>query len=398
MPLRVAPPATSPCSSRAGVRPRSRWCERSPSRSPSTKTWLASGQEPDAGLAGIEESELALRLGAIDEAEASFLALAESASGQVLAAARAGLGKVAYARGDVRAAVIQLEAARALEADLADDSVADLLGRAYAELGYLERAAELFRAELTKARGREDRPAELRFSVLLANALVDGQQLEDASELLESIISTVEPDDALARARVYWSQSRLHSMRGDSHLARRIARRALGLLEATEDRVYLSRAHLLLAFAELDAGDANAALQALERGRSLLGDDGTPDLLMRFTLEEARAHAKLGALDRAIALAMEAAGQLAQTDPIDSGRAYMQIAAAFDEQGDPERAIELYELAIRLLESHATRFLTEALAAYAGLLERLGRREEAYGAFKRAAGSRLGGGGNTLVR
>jgi hypothetical protein len=70
--------------------------------------------------------------------------------------------------------------------------------------------------------------------VLLANALIDNGNLARAEELLGQTLAQVnDSNDPLFLARLYWSQSRLHTFRNDNRSAARYARKAL-VLELTE--------------------------------------------------------------------------------------------------------------------------------------------------------------------
>ena len=130
----------------------------------------------------------------------------------------------------------------------------------------------MFQSAVSEAQAAEAVVEELRFTILLANALIDNGTHADAERLLAGVISLAgELQDPIASARVYWSQSRLHGTRGEAALAARYARRALDILERTENTAYVAMAHHLLAFAEIEAGNGEAALELLERGRTLLG-------------------------------------------------------------------------------------------------------------------------------
>ena len=104
-----------------------------------------------------------------------------------------------------------------------------------------------------------------------------------------------------------------------------------------------------------------------------------------FGIEEARALAQLGRLDEAATAAISAGARLEGCHPGEIARGYTQLAGILDQAGQPEQSLELYELAIGLLEQTPSRFLADAYTAYGELLERLERHQEAYAIFKRAA-------------
>ncbi|HEY8647150.1 MAG TPA: hypothetical protein VIL77_14875, partial [Gaiellaceae bacterium] len=157
---------------------------------------------------------------------------------------------------------------------LVDAGLIDTLGRAYAHAGSRELAIALFERAAEEAREAQAHVEELRFTVLLANALIDAGEFSKAERSLASVIRFVETaGDPVASARVFWSQSRLHAMRHEPRLASRYARRALQILEQTENDSYVGMAYHLIAHSEVDAGNGAEALLLLERGRSLFGRD-----------------------------------------------------------------------------------------------------------------------------
>lgn len=333
----------------------------------------------------LRVAELALRLDETDRARQSFERLASGAGpAAVRARAEAGIGQLAFLEDDARTAIRHLERAYELDPELDDPAVAETLGRAYARIGLEEDAAVLFRRQLGRAEERHDRVGRLRFTLLLANTLIDATEFSEATSLLSRAIADVPSGDPLALARVRWSQARLHAHRGETEVARRNARQALELLEGSEHTVYTARACQALAHIELDAGNAEEALVLVERGRELLAGSGTDSDESAFMLEEARAFAQLGLLDEAVSLAM-ASARFVGAHPVDVGRSYAELAAALDRSGDISRALEVYELAIELHEKRPSVFLVEAYARQADLLERMGKRAEAFAGYKRAA-------------
>lgn len=351
--------------------------------------WLARGNDDGDGgsLAEVaRQAELALRLDDLERARDLYVSLlsAESPT-QFRARAEAGLGQLAFVKDDANAAIKHLERAYELDPALDDAAAADTLGRAYARIGAEEEAQELFRRELERAEDRDDRVNRIRFTVLLANCLIDATEFSEAASLLSRALADVRGGDPLSVARVQWAQSRLHAYRGETELASKYARQALALLEASEFTAYTARACRALAHIELDAGNTEEALQLIERGRSMLGAAVTSHESAVFALEEARALAQLDRSEEAVSLAMASAAGFADAHPVDVGRSYSQLADALARRGDDERALEIYELAIEFHERRPSRFLAEAYAHYAELLERSNRTPDAFTAYKRAA-------------
>jgi tetratricopeptide (TPR) repeat protein len=349
--------------------------------------YLATGRELDE-TDELVEAEVALRLGDLAEAQRLYEhVLAHTARREESASAEAGLGRVALSRDAVERAIEHLERALELYGDANFDhpDVADALGRAYATCGRLEDAIALFERWLSAVRERRDDVEVVRFEILLANALIDAASFGRASELLaDALVLSRECADPLTRARMFWSQSRLHALQKNSKLAARYARQALEILQSTELTTYTARAHQLLAYVELERGNADEALRLLRDGRELLGDSASELERMKFQLEEARALVETGDLESAGALAMETLSLLNAIDPQDAGRGYLVLAGVFKELGDLARARELYELAIDILEQHGLPYLVDAYSGLSDLLKHEGKTEEALEVLEKA--------------
>lgn len=350
--------------------------------------WLATGFEgrsrDDERLA---EAEFALRLDDLDGAQALFAqALGDAEETHVRARALEGLGQLAFRRGDSERTVELLEESLRLYGhDVSDHTkLADTLGRAYAMLGDLDSSIDIFDRCLADAQQRGDRIESSRFGVLLGNALIDAADFGRAEVLLERTLELAEQiRDPILRARLYWLESRLHAEQDETERAAEYARKALAIVEMTEDRSYTARAHQLLAHIELDRGNAGEALEVLERGRPLISD-ATVVEQAQYRLEEARALAGLGEAERAAAIAMDVSGVIASANVEDAGRSYTLLADLFAELGDLVRAEELYELAAELLEANPNRYLVRVYRRHAELLEGRGRTAEAMELLKKA--------------
>jgi transcriptional regulator with XRE-family HTH domain len=357
-----------------------------------SEDYLATGAESagDRGVA-LLEAEVALRLGELDDAERLYAEVRERAGDDVSrAGATAGLGQVAFRRGDPRTALRRFEEALALYGN--DEShhpdLADSLGRSYAMVGELESAIAVFERCWSEADRRQDMLLALQFSVLLAHALMDAGNLGRAEELLGGAIAAGRGSQSPSvRAQLYWSQSRLHDERNDPETAARYARRALELLLLTEDTYRTARAHQLLAHIEVNRGNADRALDLLEQGWPLLEASGNKLERAQYRLEEARALAMLGRREEAGALAMQISGLVADASPEDAARSYTVLGSVFEELDERERAREVYELAAELLQrKNPNRYLIEVYGKLAELAEADGRKEEAYDYMKKAVG------------
>jgi tetratricopeptide (TPR) repeat protein len=353
-----------------------------------SEDYLATGAV-DRGVRGAElaQAEVALRLDELDAAEELFEQILGSAvTDAEKAEAHAGLGQLASRRGNPREAIKFLERARGMTDRMMRAAVAEALGRAYAMVGELESAIGVFQAALDEADAREDDIETMRFAVLLASALIDSGNLGRAEELLGRALALGDKSqDPLVRARLYWSQSRLHAERNDQDTAADYARRALEILLLTEDTYRTARGHQLLAHIELDRGNADEALILLERGWPLLERSGNKLERAQYRLEEARALAMLERSEEAAALAMQVSGLISDAAPEDAARSYTVLGNVYEELGESSRAREVYELAAELLEPrNPNRFLIEVYSKLADLAEAEGRKEEAYDYMKKA--------------
>ena len=345
--------------------------------------YLATGAEPELG-GTLLDAEVALRLGELETAEELFrahLGPTDPARPQALT----GLGQIAFRADRLAEAIDYLEEAlKGQDSLVAAAPAVDLLTRAHALTGALEAAEALSRRGLEDAR-LAGAPLEiLRFSVLLANVLIDAGRFGDAGEeLADAIRIADEVHDPLAAARIYWTQSRLHVLRRDAALAARYARKALDILERTENDSYSAMAYHLLAYAEVESGNAREALLLLARGRELFGDRFTERDEAKFSLEEARASLAEGDTREAARAASRALETIDALDPQDRGRAYVVLGDVFRTTDGP-RALELYQLAVELLEEHGRPYLLDAAERLAGQLEEDGRPADALAVLKRA--------------
>jgi tetratricopeptide (TPR) repeat protein len=350
--------------------------------------WLATGVEPaSAEPSELLDAEVALRLGEIEEAERIYRAHLEHGS-PARAAALAGLGQIAFRLERWGEAIELLEQAYELRGRKAhaDPGAVDTLGRAYAMTGAREAAIAIFESAAAEARRAEAPVEELRFTVLLANALIDAGEFHRAEASLADVIRFAEAaGDPVASARVYWSQSRLHSMRHEPKLAGRYARRALEILERTENDAYVAMAYHLLAHAEIEARNGMEALRLLDRGRTLFGRELGEADDARFSLEEARALMTLGRNADAALRAARTLELLDAVSPGDRGNAYVTLADVFLAAGDRDRAKMLLEQALQLLTEHLRPMALEAGRRLAALLEEEGDTVGALSALKRAA-------------
>jgi tetratricopeptide (TPR) repeat protein len=352
-------------------------------------TGIAGGPRLPAELV---EADVALRLDDLQLASELFERVLQTTSDRLARAeALGGLGRLAFRQGDARSAIDGIEEALKLAPELlvTSTSLVETLARAYANANELESAIGVLDRAIAAATDAGEEAAATRLRILLANALIDSQAYGRAEELLGGVLAlAADLLDPGQRARVLWSQSRLHTVRGNQDGAARYARRALEILELGEDTFALARAHQALAYIELERERPEEALELLERGAELLGADVSPIERAKFRLEEARAFAQLGRNDEAAAAALEAKALFGDAQPVDAGRAFVVVGDVFQRLGEKERAREIWELALDLLEQEPNPWAAAACERLGRLLEDEGKTEEALEMLKRALGAR----------
>jgi tetratricopeptide (TPR) repeat protein len=358
-----------------------------------SESYLATGRhdraaERSSASVPSQEVRAALRFGEVEEARRLIDgALSRASSDAERATASALFGEVALYESDATGAIDALERAYQLDPqiELRDPGVAESLGRAYARANEYESAIGVFLRNYQAAKEHDDLLERTRFGSLLANAYADSGNFVRAEEVLGDLISVgSDLADPLARARIYWTQSRMHSLRGDEEQAIRHATRAMDVLEFSDESYHFALAHQLLAHIEINRGNVDRAVELLDQAAPLVAFAGRPFERASLELERARALLKRGDAEAAAALAMEAVAILETASTLDAGRGYALIAGVFAELADEERAIELYELAIERLETGSTRYLAEAYAALADLYERRDQPQKALALLRRA--------------
>jgi tetratricopeptide (TPR) repeat protein len=351
--------------------------------------FLAAGSVVEGGTRSrLLEAELALRLDDLSEARRLYEDVLAEASGRNRIDAMTGLGQLAHREGRHRDAIAQIEEAID-EGDLDPvdhPSIAETLARAYAEVGEPAQAIAVLTRCVERFGAGDDTLLYIRFAAMLGYALTDSGDLGAAERVVaQALLAGRDVADPYARARLYWSQSRLLAEQGNPGAAERYARKTLETLRVTEDTYAIAHALETLAHIYLDLGRASEALELLNEGEPLIELSGTSPEIGHFRIERARALALLGEKEEAAALAMSIAGLLAEVQPASRGRAYALLAGLYRELGDLERAKELYELALECAEGQApTKHLSSTYRAMAEVLKELGRREEAFELLERA--------------
>jgi tetratricopeptide (TPR) repeat protein len=351
----------------------------------------------------LGDAELGLRLGeAVEQAEKTFRALlAEAREAADLAAetrSRIGLGLALAHRGRNADAVAQLE--RAAESPAVTPAsrpdVYATLGRCYTALGETRRAVALFErclAELAEL-APDDRAVELRFRSLLSSALADAGAPERAREVLAEAAATGSGLDARGRVNLYWTLARIASIDGEPVTSMAYIRRAIGLLEASEDTLELGRAHLHFAEILMLEDQPEQAGLHLERADRLFELGANHGDLGALRTQQAHRAVRLRAPEEAVRLATEALEYLAERTG-EQGSAWHALGAAQAQTGEVEAASESFRRAVELLRDAGE--WREAMTAYrswAQILREAGRNQEAFEIIEQATLLTLRNAGN----
>ncbi len=341
----------------------------------------------------VAEQELRLRLdGAASTPEVVEILAEAEASADVTAATRARivLGCAAAASGDHPEAIEQL--ARVVDSELVTPAtrpdVYSTLGHSYAAAGSPRAAVALFERALEQLAHLEPEnvSARIRYSTYLSYALTDLGELQRAKAVVAEVFAgSHDASDRYTRVRLYWSLGRLSLEQARPHAALDNFRRAVALLEATEDTMHLARAHVACADATISAGDdLGSALHHLEQAERLLEPKPGRDDLAVIRRMQAMCATRAGDLTGAEHLG-EQALQLATELPNERGHAWWAIAEA-RAAGDDPRADEAFADAIELLREHGTvRQHASVLRSYGRYLRDCGRERDALDVFERAA-------------
>jgi transcriptional regulator with XRE-family HTH domain len=341
----------------------------------------------------LADAELRIRL---DEPEAPIAdleaILAESTVlGDEVSATRAriALGLAAARRGDNAGAVRHLE--QSLESDLVAPSsrpdVYSTLGRAYADGGEPRKAVELFERGLddTLRDAPDDRATHVRFATYLSFALTDSGELDRARNVVQDALDRGAHDaDPYTRVRLYWSLGRIAHEQSKPLVALEHFRRAVALLEATEDTLHLARAHLSVAGAAIVSGETDDVEQQIAVAEHLLGPRPEPGDLAALRRMQAELAIQRGDATEAVRRAQESIA--ASSDfPNHRGLALAVLAGAQALQGDPA-AEATFRSATALLIDHGTpRERGDVLRAHARYLRSQGRESDALDVLERLA-------------
>jgi tetratricopeptide (TPR) repeat protein len=188
------------------------------------------------------------------------------------------------------------------------------------------------------------------------------------------------------RVRLYWSLARLAHTEGRATVALTNVRKAIALLQATDDTFHLARAHILAAGITLSRDDADAAERHLDLAERLLGTSAETEDVLELRIRRSRIATLRGDATAAVALAREALELADADDPLDQGLAHFALADGLALDGSLDAAHAAYGRAVELLEQQGRwRDAANACRAWARALRHSGREEQALDVLDHAA-------------
>jgi transcriptional regulator with XRE-family HTH domain len=341
----------------------------------------------------LADLELAIRLGDSEHVEEQLRELVDEAvaagDGACALRARVALASVALESGAFSHAAALLEAALADEPFVPVDrfDIYAGLGRAYAGAGRADQAVELFERCLAEAEASgADAATSVRYATLLSYALSDAGDLARAERVVQDALDRAqETEDPYMRVRLYWSMARLAHQEGRASVALTNVRKAIALLQATDDSFHLARAHILAAGITLTRDDVEGCERHLDHAEQLLGPHPAMEDAVEIKILRSRLAVRHGNATEAVALARETLELVGNESPADEGLAFSALGDGLALAGEHPGADEAYRRAADLLEAQGRwRDATQACRSWAQMLRTTGHEEQALDVLDRA--------------
>jgi tetratricopeptide (TPR) repeat protein len=188
------------------------------------------------------------------------------------------------------------------------------------------------------------------------------------------------------RVRLYWSIARLAHSQARESVALENLRKAIALLQATDDTFHLARAHVLAAEIELGRASAEAAEHHLKCADDLFGAGRTTQDLLDMTQHRSRIALLRGDAATAASSAREALALCSESQLMERGLSLYALADALALQQSLDDATAAYDDAVALLEQTGQwRYAAAAARAWGRVLRDHGRESEALDVLDRAA-------------
>ena len=360
-----------------------------------SEDYLATGSDRASATARLLEAEVALRLDELDLAEDLYTRLRDGAAANGdLSLAHAGLGQVAYRRGDPRAAIDQFEQRHSAlgrdeagNPDLADSPRSRVRDGRRARVG----DRRLRALPWPPRTSRDDQLERIRFQLLLGDALIDSGNFGRAEEVLANALADRQ---GLASTPTCASTStgRSRACTPSATTARQPRGTPAGRSRCcgmTEDTYRTARAHQLLAHIELDSGPAPRRRSSCWRRA---GRSSSERERRRARPVPARGGARAREAGRARRRPprsrCRSRGSSATRTRRTRRGATRPSRRCYEEMGDSARALELYELAAELLRARAIPTATSprSTRGWPSCTRPEGNAEAAYEYMKKAVG------------
>jgi transcriptional regulator with XRE-family HTH domain len=341
----------------------------------------------------LSDLELAVRLGEWQGVEEPLsAAVAEAlADGDRASAlrARVALATLAAERREHSKAAELLEAALEGEpfAPIERYDIYHNLGRMYTEAGRPQDAVDLFERCVESVEASGDASLAARYATQLSYALSDIGELGRAEDVVRHALESVkDTEDPYMRVRLYWSIARLAHTEGRETVALTNVRKAIALLQATEDTFHLARAHILAAYITLSRDDADSAERHLNHAEQLLGGAPAPQDLFEIVTQRARVAVLRKQADVAVDLANRAVEFAGEDAPVDRGLALSVLGEALALRDNFDEANHAFEEAVALLEAQGRwRHAASACTSWGRALRKSGSEHHAMDVLERAA-------------
>jgi len=237
---------------------------------------------------------------------------------------------------------------------------------------------------------KETAPGDLtirvRYASLLSYALSDAGEYDRARSVVMDALHEAGPlGDPHSRIRLLWAVSRVAAIEGRSAEALQHIRKAMALLEATDDTLQLARGYLLAAGIESSEKRADETRELLSAAERLLAPHAESRDIGMLRIGQSRLASLEGDGDRAVETARDALAIFGDAHGDEQGAACWALAGGLVLQGDLGTADTTYRRAIDLLTVHGRRHSAgQASVEWASHLQEQGRGDEAEPILRRA--------------
>jgi tetratricopeptide (TPR) repeat protein len=163
-------------------------------------------------------------------------------------------------------------------------------------------------------------------------------------------------------------------------------RRAIALLDVTDDTLHLARAHLLCGSILISQGRADDAGRHFDLAEQLFGANPEPEDVANLYTDQSRRSTLMGDGDAAVQRAKAALEAIGDEYHRERGNALWALAEGLALTGDVDGADKAFREATTTLDEQGhRRDYVEAYRAWGKFLRRSGREEEALEVLERAA-------------